>query len=40
MRVLGTQATTRASAYLYTTEDDVLALRDALIECRRWFGVG
>ena len=40
MRVLGTQATTRASGYLYTTEDDVLALRDALIECRRWFGVG
>lgn len=39
MRVLGTQATTRASGYLYTTEDDVLALRDALIECRSWFGV-
>jgi cysteine desulfurase/selenocysteine lyase len=40
MRVLGTQATTRASGYLYTTGDDVLALRDALIECRSWFGVG
>ncbi len=40
MRVLGTQATTRASGYLYTTEEDVLALRDALIECRSWFGVG
>jgi cysteine desulfurase/selenocysteine lyase len=40
MRALGTQATTRASGYLYTTEDDVLALRDALIECRSWFGVG
>jgi len=40
MRVLGTQATTRASGYLYTTEEDVLALRDALIECRAWFGVG
>jgi cysteine desulfurase/selenocysteine lyase len=39
MRALGTQATTRASGYLYTTEDDVLALRDALIECRSWFGV-
>ena len=39
MRVLGTQATTRASGYLYTTEEDVLALRDALIECRSWFGV-
>lgn len=38
MRVLGTQSTTRASAYLYTTEDDVLALRDALVECRTWFG--
>ena len=40
MRTLGTQSTTRASAYLYTTDDDVLALRDALIECRSWFGVG
>jgi len=40
MRALGMQATTRASGYLYTTEDDVLALRDALIECRSWFGVG
>jgi cysteine desulfurase/selenocysteine lyase len=40
MRVLGTQATTRASGYLYTTEEDLLALRDALIECRSWFGVG
>ncbi len=40
MRTLGTQATTRASGYLYTTQDDVLALRDALIECRAWFGVG
>ncbi len=39
MRTLGTQATTRASGYLYTTQDDVLALRDALIECRAWFGV-
>ncbi|MSO44928.1 MAG: SufS family cysteine desulfurase [Thermoleophilia bacterium] len=38
MRALGTQSTTRASAYLYTTDDDVLALRDALIECRTWFG--
>jgi len=40
MRTLGTQSTTRASAYLYTTDDDVLALRDALVECRSWFGVG
>ena len=39
MRVLGTQATTRASLYLYNDEADVLALRDALIECRQWFGV-
>lgn len=38
MRSLGVQSTARASAYLYTTEDDVLALRDALIECRQWFG--
>ena len=39
MRVLGTQATTRASLYLYNDEADVLALRDALLECRQWFGV-
>lgn len=38
MKVLGIQSTTRASAYLYTTHDDVLALRDALLECRTWFG--
>lgn len=38
MKVLGIQSTTRASAYLYTTPDDVLALRDALLECRTWFG--
>lgn len=38
MRTLGVQSTARASAYLYTTEDDVLALRDGLIECRQWFG--
>ncbi|MBM3664547.1 MAG: cysteine desulfurase [Actinobacteria bacterium] len=39
MRQLGVQSTARASAYLYTTDDDVLALRDGLIECREWFGV-
>jgi cysteine desulfurase / selenocysteine lyase len=38
MRTLGVQSTARASAYLYTTEDDVIALRDALVECRTWFG--
>ena len=31
-------STARASAYLYTTDDDVIALRDALVECREWFG--
>ena len=39
MRYLGVQSTARASAYLYTTDDDIVALRDALIECREWFGV-
>lgn len=38
MRHMGVQSTARASAYLYTTDDDILALRDALIECREWFG--
>lgn len=38
MRALGVQSTARASAYLYTTMDDVLALRDSLVECRQWFG--
>ncbi len=38
LRSLGVQSTARASAYLYTTEDDVVALRDALIACRTWFG--
>ncbi|MGB0613857.1 MAG: aminotransferase class V-fold PLP-dependent enzyme, partial [Miltoncostaeaceae bacterium] len=38
MRALGVQSTARASAYLYTTADDVIALRDALVECRQWFG--
>lgn len=38
MRTLGVQSTARASTYLYTTDDDILALRDALIECRKWFG--
>ena len=39
MRHLGVQSTARASAYLYTTDDDILALQSALAECRRWFGV-
>jgi cysteine desulfurase/selenocysteine lyase len=39
LRSMGVQSTARASAYLYTTDDDVLALRDALVECREWFGV-
>ncbi|MBM3634579.1 MAG: cysteine desulfurase [Actinobacteria bacterium] len=39
MRHLGVQSTARASAYLYTTDDDITALRNALIECRKWFGV-
>ena len=39
MRHLGVQSTARASAYLYTTEDDILALQSALAECRQWFGV-
>ena len=39
MRVLGTQSTTRASAHVYTTDEDILALQGALIECRTWFGV-
>ncbi len=38
MRHIGVQSTARASAYLYTTEDDILALRDALVACRDWFG--
>ncbi|MGA0068354.1 MAG: aminotransferase class V-fold PLP-dependent enzyme [Miltoncostaeaceae bacterium] len=38
MRHLGVQSTARASAYLYTTDDDIIALRDALIACREWFG--
>lgn len=38
MRHMGVQSTARASAYLYTTDDDILCLRDALIECREWFG--
>lgn len=39
MRHLGVQSTARASAYLYTTDDDILALQSALAECRQWFGV-
>jgi len=39
LRSMGVQSTARDSAYLYTTDDDVLALRDALVECRTWFGV-
>jgi len=38
MRALGVQSTARASAYLYTTAADVVALRDALVDCRQWFG--
>ena len=38
LRSMGVQSTARASAYLYTTDDDVIALRDALVECREWFG--
>ncbi len=38
LRSMGVQSTARASAYLYTTDDDVTALRDALVECREWFG--
>lgn len=39
LRSMGVQSTARASAYLYTTDEDVIALRDALVECREWFGV-
>ena len=37
-RRLGVAATTRASAYLYTTSDEIAALRDALREVRGFFG--
>ncbi len=39
MRVLGVPATARASFYLYTTEDDIDALVDALGDAGRLFGV-
>ncbi len=38
MRHLGVQSTARASAYLYTTDEDITALHDALAGCRAWFG--
>jgi cysteine desulfurase/selenocysteine lyase len=37
-RRLGVSATTRASAYVYTTPDDIAALGDALGEVRAFFG--
>ncbi|MEE1619972.1 aminotransferase class V-fold PLP-dependent enzyme [Zafaria sp. Z1313] len=37
-RALGVAATTRASSYLYTTEDDVAALVDAVAGVRGFFG--
>lgn len=39
MRHLGVPSTARASAYLYTTDEDIVALQRALVECREWFGV-
>jgi cysteine desulfurase/selenocysteine lyase len=38
-RRLGLTASTRASAYLYTTADDVEAFLSALAEVRSYFGV-
>ncbi|WP_240742900.1 MULTISPECIES: SufS family cysteine desulfurase [Microbacterium] len=37
-RRLGVPATTRASAYVYTTDDDIAALGEALAEVRGFFG--
>lgn len=37
-RRLGVPATTRASAYVYTTDDDIAALGQALAEVRGFFG--
>ena len=39
LRHMGIQSTARASAYLYTTDDDIAALQQALAGCRQWFGV-
>jgi cysteine desulfurase/selenocysteine lyase len=39
MKVLGKVATARASLYIYNDHADIDALRDALIEMRRYFGV-
>jgi cysteine desulfurase / selenocysteine lyase len=39
-RRLGVAATTRASAYLYTTEDEVDRFLDALSGVRAYFGAG
>lgn len=39
MRILGVAATARASFYVYTTEDDIDALVEALGEAGRLFGV-
>ena len=39
MRVLGKVATARASLYIYNDKADVDALRDALIEMRKYFGL-
>lgn len=38
-RALGVTATTRASTYLYNTEDDVKALIEAVASVREYFGV-
>lgn len=39
MRSLGVAATTRASAYVYSTPDDVTQLATALVEAQRFMGV-
>ena len=39
MKVLGKVATARASLYIYNDKADVDALRDALIEMRKYFGL-
>ena len=38
-RALGVTATTRASTYLYNTEEDIKALLEALGSVREYFGV-
>lgn len=38
-RALGVSATTRASTYLYNTEQDITALIEAVASVREYFGV-